>query len=145
MAEVTAFTRPAIRVRIDLNARDENGYVPARLSRADGLMSIGDTVVAYEPDDEVRAPAEVMEIIGDFAYLAVAWDEMTDDAVAPVVTPIQSPRVEQKTGSLSSWVRFKVAGPVIAGAAALAALTSPVVAQPPGAPHVAEAKDVHQS
>ena len=72
----------AVRVRIDLNARDGNGRVPVRMSRADGPMAVGDTVVAYEPDDQVRAPAVVARIAGGFAYLAVAWEEITDDAVA---------------------------------------------------------------
>jgi len=73
----------AVRVRIDLNARDGNGHVPARASRADGPLAVGATVVAYEPDDGVRAPARVARVAGGFAYLTVAWDEMTDDAGAP--------------------------------------------------------------
>lgn len=52
------------------------------MSRADGPVAVGDTVVAHEPDDHVRAPARVVRVAGGFAYLAVAWDEMTDDDAA---------------------------------------------------------------
>lgn len=147
MAKVTQFTRPAVRIRIDLNARDVHGYVPARLSRANGLMAIGDTVVAFEPDDEVRAPAEVMKIVGDFAYLDVRWNELEDDVVAPVIRTIhQTDRTGQQTGSLSSMIRFKLAMPAIAGAAALAAIAGPGLVQTsPATPHAVEAKDVHLS
>lgn len=68
------------RVRIDLNTRDENGHTPVRLTRADGPLAVGDTVVAFEPDDGVRAPAQVVRVTGGYAYLDVAWDQMVDDA-----------------------------------------------------------------
>jgi len=55
------------RVRIDLNARDEDGHVPVRMSRAGSPLAAGDTVVAYEPDDHVRAPARVVRVAGGFA------------------------------------------------------------------------------
>ena len=144
MGKVTAFTRPPVRVRIDLNARTAEGYVPARKAWADGLLVEGDQVVVFEPDDEVKAPARVAKILGDFVYLDVAWADMTDDAVVPVVTSMQvSPAHGQRTGSLSSWLRIKVAGPAIVGAATLVALSSPITQQSPAAVHTVEAKDVH--
>lgn len=70
----------AVRVRVDLNARDADGHVPARLSRADGPIAVGDEVVVYEPDDGVQAPAVVVRVDGGFAYLDVRWGEMRDGA-----------------------------------------------------------------
>jgi len=72
---------PAVRVRIDLNARSRDGYVRTRLSRADGPIVLGDDVVAYEPDDRIAAPARVRRIDHDrgLVYLSVDWAQMDDD------------------------------------------------------------------
>ena len=72
---------PAVRVQIDLNARSRDGYVRARLSRADGPLVVGDEIVAYEPEDRIAAPALVkrLDLERGFVYLDVDWAKMDDD------------------------------------------------------------------
>src|SRR5689334_7702440 len=74
---------PAVRVQIDLNARSRDGFVRARLSRADGPVVLGDEIVAYEPEDRIAAPALVMRVDRErgFVYLDVDWAKMDDDPV----------------------------------------------------------------
>ncbi|MGW8875666.1 hypothetical protein [Streptomyces mirabilis] len=120
-----------MRVEIDLNARDRSGRVPAYLSRADGHIAVGDSVTAFEPEDEVSAPAVVEEISHGIVYLAVKWDAMTDDIPAPAARPCSVELSDRRTStwSWSSWVRTKVLTPVVASAA-IAAAGGAVAAQP---------------
>jgi hypothetical protein len=81
---------PVVRVQIDLNARSRDGYVRARLSRADGPLVLGDEILAYEPEDRIAAPALVKRVDYDrgFVYLEVDWDQMDDDPAYGRVLPM---------------------------------------------------------
>lgn len=126
MDQVTTSTRPRVRVRIDLNARNASGLVPTRASRADGYMAVGDLVVAYEPDDEVAAPARVAQVDDKFVYLDVDWSALADDVVVPHAVTIPTaatPSDQRTTGSLTSWLRVGgFRSQLVAGAAVLAAV-----------------------
>lgn len=87
--DVTLPERPPVRIRIDLNACDETGHVPVRLADVDGPLLVGDTVVAFEPDDGVKAPALVVRVADGFAYLCVAWDAMGVDYGEAVTAPFR--------------------------------------------------------
>lgn len=136
-AQVTS-TRPQVRIEIDLNARDRSGRVPAYLTDADGHVAVGDTVTAFQPDDEVAAPAVVEEIAHGIAYLAVKWDAMTDDVPAPAARPTTAALSEKRTTTSSgaSWFRIKVMAPILATAAVAAggAFATPANAAPNSAP-----------
>ncbi|MFJ5774932.1 hypothetical protein [Streptomyces sp. NPDC093094] len=116
-------TRPRVRIEIDLNARDEEGRVPAYLADADGYLAVGDAVTAFESEDEVAVPAVVRKIAHGVAYLDVDWTAMTDDIPTPVARPATAALSErrQSTSSGASWVRIKVMAPILAGAAVAAA------------------------
>ncbi|MER5859802.1 hypothetical protein ABT131_30010 [Streptomyces sp900105245] len=117
-----------MRIEIDLNSRDALGRTPAYLADADGYVAVGDTVTAFESEDEVAAPAVVREVAHGVAYLDVCWNELRDDVPAPVVKPV-SPQVERTsraTSSSASWFPIKIKKamtPVMATAAAVAAVT----------------------
>jgi len=72
---------PDVRIEIDLNSRSRDGYVLARLSRADGPVLVDDQVVVFEPGDRIAAPAHVVRVdrARDFVYLDVDWVRMDDD------------------------------------------------------------------
>lgn len=119
-----ASTRPRVRIEIDLNARDENGLVPAYLEDADGYVAVGDVVTAFESEDEVAAPAKVVKVEHGHAFLDVDWNAMTDDEYVPVpkvVVQGSMLRTPQSTASGASWVRIKIraAAPILATAAAV--------------------------
>ena len=90
MEQTEVVTGPVpVRVRIDLNARSKDGYVLARLSRADGPVFSGDYVVAFEPDDRVAAQARVVRIDDErgLIYLAVDWLSLAEDHVPQRILP----------------------------------------------------------
>jgi hypothetical protein len=78
------------RIEIDPNRRTKDGCVPTSLDNADGLVRVGDAVVAYEPEGGCAWDAVVEATMNDgrtergFARLRVDWDsyrdEPTDDA-----------------------------------------------------------------
>ncbi|NGO09311.1 hypothetical protein G5C60_17310 [Streptomyces sp. HC44] len=122
-------TRPRVRIEIDLNSRNDEGLVPAFIEDADGYIAVGDTVTAFESEDEVAAPAVVRKIEHGFAYLDVRWSAMIDDVPQPVPHPITPALAENRsaTSSGASWVRVKVSKvvtPILATAAAVAAATT---------------------
>ncbi|MDX3294628.1 hypothetical protein PV569_13020 [Streptomyces scabiei] len=115
-----------MRIEIDLNSRDELGRVPAYLEDANGYIAVGDTVTAFESEDEVAAPALVKKIAHGVAYLEVDWAAMTDDAPSPVAHPAGAPLTECRTStsSTASWIPIKikkVVTPLLVSAAAVAA------------------------
>jgi hypothetical protein len=136
--EQVTSTRPQVRIEIDLNARDRFGRVPAYLTDADGHVAVGDTVTAFESEDEVAAPAVVEEISHGIAYLAVKWEAMTDDLPAPAARPTTASLSEKRTATSSSasWFRIKVIAPILASAAVAAggALATPATAAPNSVP-----------
>ncbi|HEY3008737.1 MAG TPA: hypothetical protein VGJ63_11840 [Micromonosporaceae bacterium] len=73
--------RSQVRVEIDLNSRDRDGYVRAPASSADGAANVGDLVTVFEPDDQVAASATVVRVDQDYGYLVldVHWDTLADD------------------------------------------------------------------
>lgn len=69
------------RVEIDLNVSNAEGLVRVRIEDLPAGVTEGSEVVAFEPDDEVAAPAEIVRIdhhLG-FAYLRVDWDQIAND------------------------------------------------------------------
>ncbi|WP_328632039.1 hypothetical protein [Streptomyces sp. NBC_00356] len=71
-------TKP-LRLEIDLNDRTPDNLVPAHLP--DGVtVQPGQQVVAYEPEDQVAAPAVVRCLALGQALLDVNWNAMRDDA-----------------------------------------------------------------
>ncbi|QTU64236.1 hypothetical protein [Streptomyces scabiei] len=149
MAAVETSTRPRVRIEIDLNSRDEFGRVPAYLEDANGYIAVGDTVTAFESEDEVAAPAVVKKIAHGVAYLDVDWSAMTDDVPAPVAHPASGPLTEARTSnsSTASWVPIKIKKAVtpllISAAAVAAAATGGVVGGPAAtaAPNSVSARD----
>ncbi|MFF9123176.1 hypothetical protein ACF09J_07740 [Streptomyces sp. NPDC014889] len=121
-----------MRIEIDLNSRDAEGRVPAFLSDADGHVSVGDLVTAFESEDEVAAPAVVKKIAHGVAYLDVDWDAMTDDIPVPIAKPATVRYAHRSsTSSGASWVPItikKMVTPLLATAAAVAAATGAGVA-----------------
>jgi len=72
---------PDVRIEIDLNSRSRDGYVFARLSRADGPVLVDDDVVVFEPEDRVAAPARVVRVDREhgFVFLSVDWSQLAED------------------------------------------------------------------
>jgi hypothetical protein len=137
MAQHVTSTRPVVRIEIDLNSRDKEGRTPAYLSDADGHVSVGDAVTAFESEDEVAFPAVVARIAHGVAYLDVNWAAMTDDVPVTVAQPRTAELAErrQSTSSSASWFRFKVMAPLLVGAAAVAATTGGAVSSSSPAPN----------
>lgn len=71
-----------VRVQIDPNVATDQGLIRALMTRADGFMVEGDVVEAFEPEDAVRWPAVVAKVDGEYAFLSVSWNEMSDDDIA---------------------------------------------------------------
>ncbi|MCX5528977.1 hypothetical protein OG785_45375 [Streptomyces sp. NBC_00006] len=68
-----------LRLEIDLNDRTPDNLVPAHLP--DGVtVQPGQQVIAYEPEDQVAAPAVVRRVELGQALLDVNWNAMRDDA-----------------------------------------------------------------
>ena len=68
-----------IRIEIDLNVRNDKGLTRAALRDTHGaVVAVGDLVQVFEPDEDVEAPASVVEISkdGQFAFLDVKWNEL---------------------------------------------------------------------
>jgi hypothetical protein len=90
--DVRSASRPRVRVQIDLNSRDADGYVRARLSHvAGGDLQVADLVTVFEPDDRVTAIAKVSRIEPSrgFVYLDVDWDTLDEYEI--VELPLQNP------------------------------------------------------
>lgn len=70
-----------VRIAIDLNVRGGNS---APLTAADGLVSVGDEVLAVEPFDGIVADATVVDLDDEqgMVYLAVDWGTLRDDPAA---------------------------------------------------------------
>jgi hypothetical protein len=81
MEALNTYGSMPVRVQIDLNSRDRNGHVRARISSVRGTVRKGDRVIAFEPDDRVAANAEVVRVDAGrgFLYLEVDWDSLDDD------------------------------------------------------------------
>jgi hypothetical protein len=70
-----------VRIRIDLNVLDRDGLTRAKLSDVVNAAALlpGQSVVAFEPEDGVSAPAVVDRIEGSFVLLRVDFDSLDDD------------------------------------------------------------------
>ncbi|MBI5160535.1 MAG: hypothetical protein HY996_03835 [Micrococcales bacterium] len=64
------------RVEIDLNDVDAEGLTTVLIEDAPGL-AVGDLVIAFESEDGVQAPAEVVRVNATYAAIRVAWTQMT--------------------------------------------------------------------
>jgi hypothetical protein len=64
------------RVEIDLNVRDTNGFTRTRVRSFQEPVTVGDTVIVFEPDEDVETTAIVRSLSADgrFAYLDVDWN-----------------------------------------------------------------------
>lgn len=69
-----------MRIQIDINWRDRDGHTPADYTGS--APEVGEHVVAFEPEDGVRADAVVLLVNPDrgLVVLEVDWDSMVDDA-----------------------------------------------------------------
>lgn len=69
-----------IRIEIDLNARTPEGYVPARYHGDITNINVGDSIIAFESEDQVQARAVVVEVDQErkLVYLDVDWSIMND-------------------------------------------------------------------
>ncbi|MGH3952744.1 MAG: hypothetical protein ACRDTI_01675 [Mycobacterium sp.] len=80
------------RIQIDINRQDRDGHTPAPYTGP--TPQVGEHVVAFEPEDGVRADAVVLSVNPDrcLVVLDVDWDSMDDDDVArtPVVWELPS-------------------------------------------------------
>ena len=70
------------RIRVEFDARTDDGLVPVRVGGADREVRVGEHVVAYEPGRAVQAPAVVERADGE--WLALRVDR---DAMGPAVGP----------------------------------------------------------
>lgn len=70
-----------VRVEIDLNSRSPQGYVRARVSRADGEMCVGAPVRVFEREDGVAGDARVVSFdpTRRYVYLDVDWESLGPD------------------------------------------------------------------
>lgn len=66
-------SNPQARLRIDRNARTDDGLVPVRASLAGRPVLVQEHVVVYEPDGVVEAAAVVERIDGEWLHLRVDW------------------------------------------------------------------------
>lgn len=65
------------RIRVDFNRMVRNGLVKSSRRRADGPLREGDTVTAYDPDDdEMEFPAVVAQVDegSGAVFLSVQWE-----------------------------------------------------------------------
>ncbi|UJW35099.1 hypothetical protein L3Q67_15750 [Saccharothrix sp. AJ9571] len=90
--ENTVVRAPKVRIQIDLNSRSRDGSLVARIADANGPLGVGHSVTAFEPDDEVAAPARVVRIDRErgLTYLDVAWDELADDTPVRCTTTVRA-------------------------------------------------------
>lgn len=67
------------RIQIDINWQDRDGRTPAPYTGP--APEVGEHVVAFEPEDGVRADAVVLAVNPDrgLVVLEVDWDSMVDD------------------------------------------------------------------
>lgn len=75
------------RIQIDINYRDRDGHTPAPYTGP--TPEAGEHVVAFEPEDGVRADAVVLSVNPDrgLVVLGVDWYSMTDDTPPSDPTP----------------------------------------------------------
>ncbi|MDO3208824.1 hypothetical protein P5V35_23735 [Mycobacteroides abscessus subsp. massiliense] len=75
------------RIHIDNNRQDRDGHTPAPSTGP--APQVGESVVAFEPEDSVRADAMVLSVnpAPALVVLDVDWDSMTDDHAAHCPTP----------------------------------------------------------
>lgn len=73
-----------VRVAIDLNVRVRGNQTYSALHDADGLVSVGDKVLAVEPETGIMADATVTDVSEQFGfvYLKVDWNSFRDDPEA---------------------------------------------------------------
>ena len=66
-----------INVKVDFNARGRDGLVKASQRRADGLLGVGDQVLAVDPDEDMSFAAEVAEVDAGTGrvLLDVRWEQ----------------------------------------------------------------------
>lgn len=71
------------RIQIDLNRRNAAGHTPAKYFGP--TPRLGEQVVAYEPEDGVRASAVVVGVDDErcTVELDVDWESMSDDSASP--------------------------------------------------------------
>lgn len=69
------------RIQIDINRRDRDGNTPAHYAGPAPL--VGEAVVAFEPEDEVCAEAQVVSTdpARGVVVLDVDWDSLRDDTL----------------------------------------------------------------
>ncbi|GFJ87840.1 hypothetical protein [Phytohabitans rumicis] len=81
MEELSLRGQPRARIEIDLNSRGRDGYVRARLRKADRPVVAGDEVTVFEPDDQVAAVATVVRVDEERGFLSldVDWSTLVDD------------------------------------------------------------------
>lgn len=78
------------RIHIDINRQDRDRHTPA--ASTGPAPQVGQSVVAFEPEDGVRADAMVLSVnpARSLVVLDVDWDSMTDDHAAHCPTPAQN-------------------------------------------------------
>lgn len=74
------------RLQVDLNRRDTAGWTPAKYSGP--RPAAGERVVAFEPEDGVRANAVVVAVdpVRSIAILDVDWSSIRDDTLQLIST-----------------------------------------------------------
>ena len=86
--ETRAWEEPSRRrIHIDINRQDRDGHAPAPYTGP--TPRVGEHVVAFEPEDGVRADAVVLSVNPDrcLVVLDVDWDSMDDDDMARHQSP----------------------------------------------------------
>ncbi|MFZ2964182.1 MAG: hypothetical protein WA006_05800 [Rhodoglobus sp.] len=70
-----------VRVEIDLNSRDADGFTRTKLKNASGPVEVGQIVTAFESEDSVQALAYVARVEEGTGYvlLDVNWNSLCDD------------------------------------------------------------------
>lgn len=77
------------RIHIDINRQDRDRHTPAAYTGP--APQVGESVVAFEPEDGVRADAMVLSVnpARALVVLDVDWDSMTDDTESANPAPAQ--------------------------------------------------------
>lgn len=64
------------RIPIDLNVRVRGNLTYALAEEAQGGVRVGDRVIAFEAESRAEGPAEVVDIVKNYVYLAVDWEAL---------------------------------------------------------------------
>ena len=82
MAQVAA--EPVTTIRVDFNVRARGGRVRTSLEKA-GIVSVGDHVLAVDPDEHLAADAVVADVDATrgLVFLDVDWTSFTDSPPTP--------------------------------------------------------------